>query len=427
MINTELSSWLAYIAELHQKRIDLGLDRVACVADQLNVRHFDCPVIVVGGTNGKGSTVTCLEQIYLAAGFKTGLYTSPHLLRFNERIKINHQEISDTALIHAFERIEHARENISLSFFEFTTLAALYLFQQATLDVLILEIGLGGRLDAVNIVENDVAVVTTIDLDHMDFLGNTREAIAFEKASIARKNKPFVCGDEYPPTTLFETVSKNQACLFQIKKDFDYQVLKNTMIYSGQHIHLNVSPLPTIKAQNVATSLMAIECLQKKLPVSLSAILQGIQNTVLPGRFEMISSPMPCIMDVAHNPQAAMWLSEQYRQLSSVSKSAALVGMLKDKAMTETVAPLLPLIQDWYVTALSGERGSDGKQIAEFLKANGVKNCYTFGSVDAALTEMNTAYCQHQWNRALIFGSFHTISEAKNWFYCHYKENTNGR
>ncbi len=400
LVNFELQSWLSHIERLHSKQIDMGLARVEKIAKKLNLKQFLCPVIVVGGTNGKGSVVTALENIYAAAGYQTGVYMSPHLLKFNERIRINQLDISDEKLIAAFETIESARENNSLSFFEFTTLSALVLFQQANLDILILEIGLGGRLDAVNIVENDVAIVTSIDFDHMDYLGNTLDEIAYEKASIARKNKWLICGEKNPPKTVFEVVQHKKSRLVLFDKDFDDDIFENKVL--------------NIKSQNAAIAVKAVDCLQNRLPVSDDVIMTAILKTKLPGRFEKMDTPFPMILDVAHNPHASKWLAQQYQKLP-VKKSAALVGMLKDKQIPETIEPLLPLIENWYVTKLSAERGSDGTIIAEFLKTRGIKNCYTFGSVEEALNAMHTAHDQNEWDRALIFGSFYTVAETKNW------------
>lgn len=398
-----LDDWFFHIKQIHQKRIALGLDRIAIVADRLELRTFSCPVITVGGTNGKGSCTKTLESIYAAAGYKTGLYTSPHLMTFNERIRIHNQTISDDALIDAFEIVEHARQDIILSFFEFTTLAALWLFQQSDCDVLILEVGLGGRLDAVNIVESDIAIVTSIALDHQDWLGDTLDAIAYEKASIARENKPFICGDFNPPEKLFETLAEKKAILYLINRDFFYPA---------------ALPLPHLKQQNVTTAIAAIELLQNVLPVSADQMAQGIRDTVLPGRFEMISSPLPCILDVAHNPQASHWLAEQVQQLPRVKKTIAIVGMLKDKAMIETLSPLIPLIDVWCVCSLlseNEERGSDGAEMVEYLQTQHHKNCYNFPSVSDAMDFAMQQHCQSECDRVLIFGSFYTVAAAKKW------------
>ncbi len=398
-----LDDWFFHIKQIHKKRMELGLDRIAIVADRLELRSFSCPVITVGGTNGKGSCTKTVESIYATAGYKTGLYTSPHLMEFNERIRIHNQNIADDALIDAFEIVEHARQEIILSFFEFTTLAALWLFQQSDCDVVILEVGLGGRLDAVNIVESDVAIVTSIALDHQDWLGDTLDAIAYEKASIARENKPFICGDDNPPARLFQTVEEKKAILHWINRDYFYPA---------------ALPVPHLKQQNVATAIAAIELLQTILPVSLDQMAQGIRDTVLPGRFEMVSSPLPCILDVAHNPQASLWFAEQVRQLPRVKKTIAIVGMLKDKAILETIEPLMPLVDVWCVCSLlseNEERGSDGATIVQYLQTQDHKNCYNFLSVSDAMDFAKQQHCQAECDRVLIFGSFYMVAAAKKW------------
>lgn len=411
-----LNHWFSHIKKIHKKRMALGLDRVGVVASRLSIMHFSCPVITVAGTNGKGSTVKTLESIYSQAGYKTALYTSPHLLSFNERIRIENQDIDDDALMHAFEVIENARQTVILSFFEFTTLAALYLFQKANCDVIILEAGLGGRLDAVNIVESDVAVVTSIALDHMDWLGDTRESIAYEKACIARAEKPFICGDEDPPKKVSETAREKKAIVMQIHDDFSYCVNDKAFSYRGKNSQYLNLPLPRLKPQNIATAIAAISALHNKLPISENNIAKGITKTVWSGRFEMIETPLPCVLDVAHNPHAAHWLREQYQQLAPVKNTIGVVGMLKDKAMIETVSALLPCIDIWYVCSLlsdTEERGSDGAVIAEYLQTLGIKNCYTFPSVAHAMPILLQAHCQQQCDRALIFGSFYTVAAAK--------------
>jgi dihydrofolate synthase/folylpolyglutamate synthase len=382
--------------------MDFSLERIDAVATALQLKKFSCPVITVAGTNGKGSTTKTLESIYTQAGFKTALYTSPHLMHFNERIRIHNHEVRDT---------------IPLSFFEFITLAALYLFSQAQCDVLILEIGLGGRLDAVNIVESDVAVVTSIALDHMDILGNTRELIAAEKAGIARHHKPLVCGDEDPPACIAAIVADKNGVLHQINRDFSYTLSNGFFHCMGEHFSYRHLPLPHLKPQNTAIAVYVTVLLQKKLPVSQAAIARGITSTVWPGRFEIVTSPVPCILDVAHNPSSAAWLAAQSQALPPVKNTAGIVGMLKDKAMLETVTELLPSIQTWYVCSLLSEcadRGDNGLAITQFLKTAGVQYD-TFASVSDALYSVMQAHCQGQCDRALIFGSFYTVAAAKRW------------
>ncbi len=417
MIKT-LDDWFFHIKQIHHQRIELGLDRVSVVADRLHLRHFSCPVITVAGTNGKGSTVKTLESIYSHAGYKTALYTSPHLMEFNERIRIHDQNVCDADLLRAFEAIEQARADIILSFFEFTTLAALYLFHQAACDVAILEVGLGGRLDAVNCVESDVAIVTTIALDHMEWLGDSRESIAYEKSCIARSGKPFICGEENPPHTLQETAVEKNASLYQVNRDFFYQVDATSMAYHDKYRRYDILPLPQLKPQNIATAIAAIHCLLEKLPVNHQAIVDGISHTQWPGRFERHASPFPCILDVAHNPQSAEWFALQCAQLTPVQHTIAVVGMLKDKAITETISPLLPHVNTWYVCSLlsdSKERGSDGSAIVDYLSEMNQKNYKSFATVGDALYSVVQAYCKQQCDRVLIFGSFYTVAAAKEW------------
>lgn len=413
-----LFDWLTYINALHSKRIDLGLDRVTIVAKRLAVCEFPAStVITIGGTNGKGSTGAILQQTYLHAGYKVGSYTSPHLMCFNERVLLNGEMVSDEQLTNAFAMVEAARGDIALSFFEFTTLAALYIFKKAELDILLLEIGLGGRLDAVNIVDNDVSIVTSIDLDHMDWLGNTKEAIAIEKAGIARANKPFVSGDPNPPDTLKETVLSIGGNLYQ--SGIDFFITASTDAYQWQfknntfEVKHNVHGL---KSDNISAALMAVHILQNKLPVSKAVINQSIANTKLSGRFE-IGHPYPIVMDVAHNPAASAWLGQQYQAFiqGKENKTIGLVAMLSDKAMIDTVEMLNPCVDIWYVAGLDCERGSDGQALFEFLKTNSKKKCYYFNTV--------TQGCDHWFNQnnptmtdhLLVFGSFYTVAEAKRW------------
>lgn len=411
-----LDEWFNHIKQIHHQRMELGLERVGEVADRLQLKTFSCSVITVGGTNGKGSCTKTLESIYHEAGYKTALYTSPHLIDFNERIRIQNHNISDEQLLCAFEAIEKARGDIILSFFEFITLAALFLFQAAKPDVMILEIGLGGRLDAVNMVESDVAIVTSIALDHTEYLGHDREMIAYEKASIARANKPFICGEENPPQNISKTIQEKNAVLFQIGRDFSYQLLEDDFIFSDNKITYRL-PVSTLKAQNIATAIAAIQALQKKLPLNQTHIAAGIKAIQLAGRFEKVTQPFPMILDVAHNPHATEWMAEQYKKLLSVNKNIAVVGMLKDKAMIESIQPLLPLIQIWCICSLiseNEERGSSGLELAQFLQKQG-KIVYTFDTVDQAMDFLFKLNCQQECDRALIFGSFYTVAAAKRW------------
>lgn len=412
-----VSTWLDYINQLHHKEMDFGLDRLLTVATPVGWQRFSCPVITVTGTNGKGSCVRFLENIFTAAGFKTGAYTSPHLMCFNERIRIGNQNVDDQTLISAFQAVEQQRDSCSLSFFEFTFLAALQIFQNAALDVLILEVGLGGRLDAVNIVDADVAVITTIDLDHMDILGPDRESIAAEKAGIFRAKRPVVCGDPDPPANCRGIAKKLQAPWYGLNESFHYQVLPSEPHWQWQGVQNGYDQLPPIqlKHQNAATSLMVVELLQDRLPVTEMALKTGLATTTLAGRFEkIIHDSVSCYLDVAHNPQGARWLAEQWRSVSVpvTGRRIAVFGMLSDKDIAGTGQSLLNYIDSWYVATLSVSRGANALQLQSVLLAQGAKNCHTFSTVEQAL-QAALADASLDSSVILVFGSFYTVAAAR--------------
>jgi dihydrofolate synthase/folylpolyglutamate synthase len=406
-------SWLNYLETLHPKPMQLGLERIQPLAEKLKLIHFPCPVITVTGTNGKGSCVATLEAIYLAMGYRVGSYTSPHLLEFNERIRINGQNIADSVLCDAFSTIEAHRNQCELTYFEFTTLAALKIFQSAALDVLILEVGLGGRLDAVNIVEPDVSVITTIALDHETWLGHTRAAIATEKAGIFRANKPAVCGDFEPPESLFTRAHSLNTRLYCINKDFKYHVLpnSNSWTWSSAQNCLNDLPTPQLEIQNMASALMAANLLINQLPVSDSAFKEGILKTSLRGRFQCLKiNGIACIADVTHNPAAALWLARKLMANPCSGKTRAVVGMLADKNIQGTFTPLIPQIEEWHLASLDVFRGANKQLLAKTLWDIGVNQCYTWDSVEEALKQALIASSAK--DRIILFGSFHTVAAA---------------
>lgn len=407
----DMNDWLDYINTLHCREIDLGLSRVIHVAKKLGLTTFPCPVITVAGTNGKGSVVKSLESIYLAAGYQVAAYTSPHLLCFNERLCFNGKPMLDRDFIEAFTFIEENRDQEPLSFFEFTTLACFYICKKLTLDILLLEVGLGGRLDAVNIIDPDVAVITTIDIDHTDWLGSDRESIGREKAGIFRTHRPVICGDPHPPKSLLEAAQLLQAPVFQFMKDFSIIEYEKTWKWQGPKINYDALPLPQLKIQNVATSLMVVARLQNRLPVKKLAIVAGIQKVTLPGRFEQVEKPVSVIFDVAHNPQSAHYLAEQLCCSPHSGRTFAVVGMLKDKNISGIFSPLLSCIDHWYVGDLAGMRGALGEKLAETLKTEGVENCYNFTSINKAF-EKAIAQCKEQ-DSIVVFGSFYTVAIAK--------------
>ncbi len=405
-----LSQWLNYIETLHPLSIALGLDRVQKAAKKLGVIQFPCPVITVAGTNGKGSCVAFIESIYLAAGYRVGAYISPHLLRFNERIRINGIEVEDAALCRAFELVERARGTLSLTYFEFTTLAAFILFKEAQLEALVLEVGLGGRLDAVNVVDSDVAVVTTIALDHMDWLGENREEIAVEKAGIFRENKPAICGDVDPPASLFAVAADKQAELFCIEQQFDYQINSSSWRWHSDKQQLLDLPFPQLPIQNAATALMAVECLQSRLAIDKTAIVQGLKNAYLPGRFQRLQKPVNLILDVAHNPAAAEFLAERLQKEPNSGRTLAVVSILADKDIPGTLRPLLNSVDAWFVGGLDVPRGMPANTLTDYLRQLGAKKWYPEEHIATAFDNALQT-CQAD-DRIVVFGSFYTVASV---------------
>ena len=396
----------------------MGLDRVVRVARALQVDTFNCPVITIAGTNGKGSCVECLMRVYQAAGYRAGTYTSPHLQYFHERIRINGIEISDEALVIAFNRVREAQFELSnppfLSYFEFTTLSALVYFQQQQLDVIILEVGLGGRLDAVNAIDPLVSVVVGIDLDHQDKLGETREEIAREKMGIARRQKPLVCGDPDPPKSIEEMAKKMGCDLYQTGREFYYEAKVQDWNWFGLNQHWKNLPLPAIKLQNAATALQVISLLQIKLPVTDEALHIGLRTTRVSGRFEQMSDEPKVIFDVAHNPQSCRWLASQLENLVIPGRVHAVCGMLSNKAFIPSLAPLCRIVSDWYLTPLETPRSAKTTQLVQALQTQEVKTCYTFATVaDALSAALMNAKAQ---DAVVVFGSFYTVGAAKTWF-----------
>ena len=411
-MSKSLKEWLAFINSIHSSRIDLSLQRIEDIAKEQNLTRFKAPVMTVAGTNGKGSCLCCLENIYLAAGYRVAAYYSPHLIRFNERIRLNGHDISDDELVAAFKKVEGFRQGRSLSFFEYTTLAAFLIFQSHDVDIILLEVGLGGRLDAINVVDADVSVVTSIGVDHQEWLGNDRESIGREKAGIYRRHRPAICSDEDAPNSIARHANKVGSHFIQINKDFSYEINANSWNWTNGSVHYDDLPLTPLKCQNAAASLMALECLQDRLQVDVSSIKKGLKNITLPGRFEKISGKVNVILDVAHNPDSAQWLNEQLARHPVTGKRVAVIAMLKDKDMKNTLDAIFQQIDAWYLGALDVERAGDPADIRQYLQAQGVKNCYNFSTVPKALDQA-LKDCSHPEDQVVVFGSFHTVAAAK--------------
>ena len=415
MANNALTQWLERIERLHSKPIDLGLDRVRAVADRLELK-LDAATIIVGGTNGKGSTCATLDSILRAAGFRVGLYTSPHLLEFNERCRLDGVSVGDAELVEQLEAVESARGATSLTYFEFTTLAILRLFARAKLDAAILEVGLGGRLDAVNIIDADVAIVTSIDIDHVDYLGPTRDAIGFEKAHIYRAKRPAICSDPEPPATLLHHADAIGADLWLLGRDFRFAGDRQQWGYIGRKQRRAGLPYPALRGanqlQNAAGALAALEALGARLPLPQQAVRQGLLTVELPARFQVLPGRPAVILDVAHNPHAAAVLAENLDNMGFFPATHAVFGMLRDKDIGGVIDKLVSRIDHWHIAPTSGTRGCDVATVARLLRERGVA-----GTAVAEYADMGAAFegareRASTADRILAFGSFVTVAEV---------------
>jgi dihydrofolate synthase/folylpolyglutamate synthase len=417
MTDSILASWLARLERAHPRTIELGLERVARVRDAMALAP-GFPVVLVGGTNGKGSTCAYVEAILRAQGYRTGLYTSPHLLRYNERIKLAGVAASDDAIAAGLQVVEAARHGVSLSYFEHGTLGAMWQFVEVEVDVAILEVGLGGRLDATNIFEPDVAAVTSIDLDHQAWLGNTREAIAHEKAGIFRAGKPAICGIENPPRTLTDDANAIGATLVQAGRHFSHARTGASWEFNwGGHILAGL-PLPALEGdhqlRNAATALATLASLTPVLPVSLGAIHRGLSSVSLPGRFQRFQregrgGAVEIVLDVAHNPEAARALAANLQAEPVRGRTHAVFAALADKDAENIVLALQDCVDAWYVAGLAGERGQSGATLARHVDSRHDTGIGVFADPSAAYAEASRRATGG--DRIVVFGSFHTVAE----------------
>ena len=425
-----LEDWLAHLEGLHPKGqagIELGLERIRLVKDALGQAQH-CPVIVVGGTNGKGSTCAYLENIIATAGYAVGCYTSPHLIAYNERVRVNGRPASDDALCAAFARVEAARQqagNVTLTYFEFGTLAAWEVFAAAGVEAAILEVGLGGRLDAVNAYEPDISIVTSIALDHTDWLGPDRDSIGFEKAGIYRTGKPAFCADPNPPQSLLDHAAAIGADLRLIGRDFGFErapgegnenrlqwrwwcrsgaaLLKRTLAYPGLR--------GPIQLFNAAVTLAALDALTGQLPVTMQAIRPGLIETELAGRFQVVPGKPAIVLDVGHNPQAVKVLADNLSTMGFFDRTYAVLGMLSDKDIVGALQPLKGKIDYWHVATLTGGRGTSAEKLAAIItdsELGGEIVCHA-----SPLLAMQAAKgLAAESDRILAFGSFYTVAGA---------------
>jgi len=400
----------------------MGLDRINRVKAALGL-HFDCPVITVAGTNGKGSTCAFLERILLSSGYRVGCHTSPHLLSFNERARIKGEEVKDGVLLEHFAAVENARVSLldapTLTYFEFTTLAIMHLFAKANLDAVILEVGMGGRLDAVNIVDADCAIVTSIDIDHADFLGGTREEVALEKAGIFRPGQIAICGDPIPPQTLIDYAEKIGCDLWLMGRDYNFQGDKQQWGWAGRNKRFSGLGYPALRGANqilnASAVVAALMALHQRLPVSAQDIRNGFAMVELPGRFQVLPGQPTVVLDVAHNPHAAATLGQGLDKMGYHPYTYAVFGAMADKDIEGVIKPLLGIVDFWFCTDLPTPRAASAKLLASKLEAMGVavKNGEDGGIEcfpDPAAAYQKAMSKAGEGDRIVVFGSFYTVA-----------------
>ncbi|MSQ55494.1 MAG: bifunctional tetrahydrofolate synthase/dihydrofolate synthase [Betaproteobacteria bacterium] len=409
-----LSAWLAYIEQQHPSAIALGLERVAQVRSRMDI-VIAAPVFTVAGTNGKGSTCAMLEAILRAAGYRTGLYTSPHLARYNERVRIAGNEAADEALAEAFAAVEHARGDVPLTYFEFGTLAALWLFAREAPDALVLEVGLGGRLDAVNVVDTECAVLTGVAIDHTAYLGDTREAIGAEKAGIFRAGRPAVVADLDPPRSVLAAAERVGARLLLYGRDFDVQAEVQQWRYRGPDGSAAVLAHPALRGsvqlRNAAAAITALQALRARIPVALQDIRNGLAHVELAGRFQALPGRPQVVLDVAHNPEAARALAANLGASGYAPETIAVIGMLRDKDMKGVATALAGRITRWHAASLPGPRGARSEELAAAIAAAGSASpvlrhdspAQAFAAAKAAAGEGD---------KIVVCGSFLTVAEV---------------
>ncbi|WP_295527671.1 bifunctional tetrahydrofolate synthase/dihydrofolate synthase [uncultured Pseudacidovorax sp.] len=412
-----LADWLAYAEQLHAKNIALGLDRVQAVARRMGLA-LTCPVIIVAGTNGKGSTCAMLEAILAQAGYRTGVYTSPHLVHFEERLRIGGQSVEGEALLPHFDAVETARtaggEAVALTYFELTTLAILSCMAGSGLDVAILEVGLGGRLDAVNIIDADCAVITSVDIDHIEFLGTDRESIGAEKAGILRAGRPAIVSDPMPPRSVVARAEDLGADLWLSGRDFTVSGDKQQWAWSGRGRRYAGLAYPALRGANqlinAAGVLAALEALRPRLPVSAQAIRQGFATVELPGRFQIVPGQPALVLDVAHNPHSAAALAENLDAMGFYPTTHAVFGAMADKDLAPIFERLGPLVDRWYFTDLPTPRAAAASDLTRMwtaLNRRADARASTHADPMAALSAATAA--ADPADRIVVFGSFFTV------------------
>ena len=408
-----LEDWLAHCERLHPKTIDLGLERVRAVARRMELA-FDCPVFTVAGTNGKGSTCALLEAILIEAGYRTGVYTSPHLVRFEERCRVRGESAPASDLVAAFERVESARGEVSLTYFEFTTLAILDVLARAGLDAVVLEVGLGGRLDAVNIIDTDCAIVTSIDIDHAELLGDTREKIGFEKAGILRTGRPAIVSDPMPPHSVIDHAREIDADLWLLGRDYNYSGDPQQWAWAGRGRRYAGLAYPALRGANQLINasgvLAALQAMRQRLPVTAQALRNGLALVQLPGRFQIVPGQPALVLDVAHNPHAVAALALNLDAMGFYPTTHGVFGAMQDKDLAAMLARMDPLIDRWYFTDLPTPRAATAQALqatwrSVTQRAGAASECFA-----TPMLAFNAAAARVQpTDRIVCFGSFFTV------------------
>jgi dihydrofolate synthase/folylpolyglutamate synthase len=404
-----LNQWLYSLENRNTNEIQLGLSRISEVAHKIKVDKVTCKVITVAGTNGKGSTVSALETIYHTAGYKVGAYTSPHLIQFNERVRVNLKPISDEDLCLAFNCIEEARGLTHLTYFEFTTLAALWYFKKLNLDIIILEVGLGGRLDATNIIDADLSIITTIDYDHQDYLGTTLEAIGYEKAGILRQSRPFIYADIEPPSSILDEASRLNAPGYLFNEQFSIKEQDKVWGIQFQNLETLELPKPKIQLKSAAAAIVACWVLQKGLPVTNEHLYSAMTRIFIPGRLQLVQGSINVLYDVAHNAQSARLLAQAIHGLKVNGHVRAVFSALKDKDIFGLISPLKDCVDHWYPAQLDTKRASSAEMLCTVLREAEifVDICYTSPLIafQQALNQATPG------DLVVVYGSFFTVSQ----------------
>ena len=404
-----LAEWLEFIERQHPKTIALGLDRVAAVLGRMQI-GLACPVITVAGTNGKGSCCALLEAMLRAGGYRTGLYTSPHLLRYNERVRVAGSEADDQALCESFAAVEAARGEVALTYFEYGTLAALWLFARERIEAAVLEVGLGGRLDAVNVVDADCALLASVGIDHVDYLGSDRESIGREKAGIFREGRPAVIAEPRPP----QSVLAAPGVQYLLGRDFGYTDETSQWSYWGPAGKRGGLAHPALRGavqlRNAAAVMCALDCLHEKLPLGMQDVRRGLAEVALPARFQVLPGRPQVILDVAHNAQAAEVLAGNLAAAGFAPETIAVCGMLRDKDVAGVLRTLAPRITRWHLASLSGPRAATAEQLKAEL---GGADAHCFASPASAFAAALGRANEN--DKIVVFGSFLTVGEVMEW------------